>query len=510
MIQKQLRDFLAKTQQIMRQKDRFGDIRSSVVIKPKKEELAFVEDIITKFIDDPEENVDLLLKNCGYLEYISEDFVEQLSQTNFYINLTNLIVDNEQAYKAFYIIAGAISQISNFTNSFFRQITIDRDTLLSKYVDKFFIIDEYNDNKTKKILNRDLSFFQIIDELMTVVPGNADYIDLIVALEECISKILSIQDDHMKNILSNWGITEITQRRIYKNAGIQIIFHRSIRLLIQIVENPYVKAAKAISFAQDMVLTKTFCYNDQYGFTHEISDSDMEKMICDSLFLLSKICFHLGRLTASFANNPLIDRLIYLLANGSLEIKSHTLNAINQICCGMFNKPVIMLIDKGLLELLTSFIQEYPEKADQAFCVAYSICLFGVDYVEKICESGFVDLIISAVDEGTYDVQCSAIYLVSNILFYGNFESIRKIINTQIFNTMIEIIEEDCSYISCILNGIHRGLESEHESLDTTLKDFLTNQDFVSLLQSLTESEDSNTSELAYSIYQYISTDSED
>ena len=78
MIQKQLRDFLAKTQQIMRQKDRFGDIRSSVVIKPKKEELAFVEDIITKFIDDPDENVDLLLKNCGYLEYISEDFVEQL------------------------------------------------------------------------------------------------------------------------------------------------------------------------------------------------------------------------------------------------------------------------------------------------------------------------------------------------------------------------------------------------------------------------------------------------
>lgn len=495
-IHKQLRDYLAKNQQQIRQQTRFGDLHSGITLEPSREKIKSLQELIIKFTNDPDEYAELLQTNAEFLQYISTEFIDQMyqfSQFSFYDQLAYLLSMPNHVHRGFNIIAGAISPISNFTDSILNNISIFRSKLLINFFEAGIINTQslQKDNQDRK-----LNLFEVIDEFLATIPYN--YEDIIYATEKCVSSILSVRTDEMKEYieLSKWDVLNSLMRRIHLDIYNPVIFHHDINVLIEIIENPFLISSSVVNFAQTLVLTDSN------------SVEDPKNMLADSLVLLSRVCVSLQRLTAQLANKALMDRLIFLLINGDETIKVYTINVIIQICSGLFPKSIDMLYTRGLLDLLIKFAQEFPDRADQSFIVACSICTHGPTYVQYICESDFIDLIRLAVTEGNYDVQLSAIYLVSDIIRFGAIEHIRQINDPQIINAMIQLLEEECIGSNCILFSLNEAMNPETESFDSTFKDALCIPQFIELLQKLCESEDQSVSELAGALYQRLADDS--
>lgn len=495
-IHKQLRDFLAKKQQQMRQQNRFGDLQSGITLEPSRAKIKSLQELIISFTNEPDEYAELLQTNAEFLQYISTDFIEQmdqLSEFSFYDQLAYLLSMPNHVHQGFNIIAGAISPISNFTDSILNNISIFRSKLLINFFEAGIINTQslQRDNQDRK-----LNLFEVIDEFLATITYNHE--DIIYATEKCVSSILSVRTDEMKEYieLSKWDVLNSVIRRIHMDIYNTALIHHDVSLLIEIIENPYLITSSVVNFAQKLVLADNN------------SIEDPKSMLADSLVLLSKVCVNLQRFTAQLANKTLMDRLIFLLMNGDETIKVYTINVIIQICSGLFPKSIDMLYTRGLLDLLVKFAQEFPDKADQSFIAACSICTHGPTYVQYICESEFIDLIHLAVTEGTYDTQLSAIYLVSDIIRFGAIEHIRQINDPQIINAMIQLLEEGCIGSDCILFSLNEAMNPETESFDSTFKDALCIPQFIELLPKLCESEDQSVSELAGALYQRFADDS--
>ena len=487
-ISNQLRDLLAQNQQMMRQKDLFGDIMYSVTtIKPSDQELNSIQELLIKFSNDPVSNIDSVMKVAEFLQFIPSDFVDKLLNYNFFNTLTKLLPNLQYAYKAFYIISGAITPISNFTSSILQNISCNNYDLFSSYIkDKMF---------PPIHRQRNLTFLEIIEEFLSYLvnydrdPQILECLhNTIIAIEECTNHILSIQTKQMKLKLKYWGISAAVCKRVFIDTVYPDIFHKGIKLLLQIAEIPEINSYSVISQSEKMILIENYS----------------EDILCDLILLFSKIiCSHLCGLTRAQAKKNLIEKLISFLSGESYKVKINTINLIFQLSRGSL-EPIMMLIDNGLYQHLLNFAKEYPDDADQVLNVAYSICNCGKDFVNSICESGFIDLIHYAIGNGSISVQRSAIYLVSNIMYRGSFEEIRQVIDPHILEKMIEFLEEDCIGVECIFRGLIHGLDNEYEACDDSLLKALSNQEFFSLLQNYAQSDDQNICELAMILQQKL------
>lgn len=502
-IHKQLRDFLVQNQQLMRQKERFGDIQSNDVLKPSYSEIRLVEQLIGNFAGDPDKYVDSLFENAKFLPYIPNNFVEQLSQNDFYDQLTYLLSKYQYAHKGMSIIAEAISPISNFTIPILENISIFRRQLLDDYFDKKLVntLPLQRDN-----MDRKFSLLEIINEFLAILPNIYSDSDddlksvgnIIFAMEKCITNILTIRTDVMKGFFeekentdnSRWEIIDALVRRVHMDIHKPPLFHHGIKTLIDIVENPFIKpSVSALSFAQRLVLK-------DLTITEET-----ENYISDSLVLLSKVC---SKFNAQLANKRMVDKIIEYLQIDNLTIKINTINLVIQICSGKCPTPIDMLYSQNLLDYLLKFAHDYPKKADQPLIAASSICIHGPSYVQFICESEFIDLIQFSVENGGYDVQFAAICLVSDIIRYGAIEHIRLINHPKIIETMMELIKEECVHVDCILYSLNKAMDPSTESFDTDFKNSLSTPEFLTVLQSLSDSEEKNVPEFSSALYQLL------
>ncbi|OHT05827.1 hypothetical protein TRFO_26332 [Tritrichomonas foetus] len=456
----ELHNFLAQSQQLLRQKDRFGDLESNVTFsQPSPEQINIVQQLILNFAINPLENIDNLLPNRQILQFIPESFVNQLSQTQFYMNLHRLLENQETGFKAMFIISSMISPISHFTMP---MITF--------------------------------SYGQTILNKLEIILKSCNTDDMIVASEECLVQILNIKNESMKIIFPRWNISGAMTRRAFRDLKNPFLFHLAIKVLLKILDVPEIRSFDVKSFAETAVLL----------------DYLPNIILADIIFLLAKViknfALHDRNATRTFASKNLTDRIIQLIQSSNHTIRVNALNAIIQLSLGC-PEPIDMLLSKNLLKILMAIAKENENEIEIVLNAVYGITQYGPRFVEIICDEGFVDLLTFAISNGSIDAQRAAVILASNIMCFGSFKEIIMVLTTPILTTIVEFLDEDYSEkISyAIIDGMIKGLDAEAEALSSDLKNALSNEQFTIILQNFISSDDHELSNIARYLLEKLS-----
>lgn len=486
MNQNEIREYFSRSQQAERQKDRFGNIHFSIeTLTPSSQDLSVLQQLVLAFCSEPLQHSDLLAEKSELLQYLPPPFVEQLTQSPFFMHLSQMLTMKEQIHKSLHIIAGCISAQSPFIESLliFQSISIQLSSLP-------FIQVRSDEN---------CSLLGLIDKIISEMPSS--HPEIISAAEKCVTNILKID---LENISAKFNILKSFAKRIYSDYNQPDLLKEDYKVLLQVVEVGKFNISNTTTIIQQYIISP------QYPI----------EFIKSNLILLSKIIMQY-HLVMDFANNPFLNRMIQFLTDDfDFEMKANTLNVIEQIICQFtifketdrlnsprFKKnPVDMLIDKNLFPLLIKFAQDFPKQMHFALNPVAALCTLAPRYVEMVCDNGFAELIPFAIQNCAFADMQSAILLASNIMYKGTSREIQLLLHPLILETMMQFIEEDTVLIRIILDGIYHGLQAEEENGDQSLRNVLQTEQFCSLLQTCTTNESEEASGLAQQILQMLAT----
>lgn len=248
-----------------------------------------------------------------------------------------------------------------------------------------------------------------------------------------------------------------------------------------------------------------------FAFEVILDENSNDQMTIQALSLLYDIVSDLRRDTNIFYRDDICFSIIDLLYHQNLVIVVSTLKLILLLTQGSRN-PVKLLIKNDLLSALIILFNQMPDylEDDTIFhfilLISSNIAYLSSKKVHYLIQLDYSQLLYKAIEEGSINIQIAAAYLSSNIMTKGSKSDIEETINLLVVNHLFEFLDEDyepCLF-HCILDGIDNCLQNDFSIEDTSFKQILQNEQYLTVLYSLLTKSDEDTLEQAQHIISLI------